>query len=65
MKTTINNVEYKGQKAVAALATAMGVKFQLTGNMQTRQLIIEADCTDAQMTRLIAAARPAVAHSIV
>ena len=65
MKTTINNVEYKGQKAVAALATSMGVTFQLTGDMQTRQLIIEADCTEAQMTRLIAAARPAVAHSIV
>ena len=43
----------------------MGVTFQLTGNMQTRQLTIEADCTEAQMTRLIAAARPAVAHSIV
>lgn len=65
MKTTINNVSYKGQKNAAAVATAMGVVFQLSGNPQTQQLTIEADCTEAQMAKIVAAARPAVAHSIV
>ena len=64
MKTIINNVAYKGQKAAVAVATKMGLTIQTTRDHETSTMIIEADCTEAQMTKIIAAARPAVAHTI-